>query len=258
MSTVEINPLPAELVTPILGNEIFKANPEAAFWLGVVADREIVILPEEYEASGVLRANVYIDEMGFLPIEDRDVNGIESDIDDKRSTHIAVLENLTDSSRVVGTSRLIHKDTENNVLPVEELFSESFSEPAQVGSTEVSRFIARNPSRPVQGSISLSLIRSLTLEAHRQESKYVYAVVERHLANLFAKIGLPFVEVSESRMLDEYNSVNLAIRFEPEHILNEVASDTDGKRIVTHFFGQSALNGALGYYDKKLVNHLGN
>src|SRR5665213_340275 len=108
MSIAEQNPaqIATELLTPTIVTEVFVDRPDAHFWLGLIASGATVAMPVEYQAAGVFRANVYIDENRFLPDSARRSDGSEADGDDNRSVHFVILENQIASSgltRLVGT-----------------------------------------------------------------------------------------------------------------------------------------------------------
>ena len=181
------------IIIPSIESDIFFDRPEAQLWLGVVAVGPNILYPAEYAGSGILRANVYIDEKGYLPLDKRLSNGTEQDIDDLRSTHIVALENMKPGIvNVIGTTRLIHKSSKNEFLPVEELFSEKFPKPLAKNSSEVSRFISRHNQKTIRSLTSLLLIKSLITEAQKSNSSDVYGIVESYFPKILSSIGIPF------------------------------------------------------------------
>jgi len=246
-----------EAFIPSVESAVFTASPEATFWLGITASSGEIMLPQEHTASRILRANVYIDENRFLPDDARRPDGTETDDDDVRATHFSVVENSATHGKfnLVGTSRLIHKHDHANPLPVERLFPEAFPEPAAVNSVEASRFIARYPDRFTQSAISLSLIRAKALHAHQNGLEPAYAVVEDHLTRLFDKIGLPFEQIADKKMIPEYQTENMAIRIQPSEIIKHVAADKLGEKILTMFFNSTVVDSAgLGHFDNTLLS----
>ena len=248
-------PLAIDALLPRVDTEIFRFQPEAHFWIGKTAARGgSIVAPDVYQAAGILRARVYIDEYSFLPGDARNIDGTESDAEDIRSSHFAVVENSEGGNRLVGTTRLIKKETDDQTLQVEKLFPEAFADtPAPVGSVEASRFIARHPNKLLQHMVSLSLIRSMVLEANEEGSPYIYAVVEEHLERLFRNIGLPLVRLAEAKLIEEYNTPNMPLRFSPMDILETAKADTNNRLKMTPFFrGQGPTHG-LGFYDESLT-----
>lgn len=243
-------------LVPVVETALFGDKPDARFWVGKVASMGVVSMPLEYLASRQLRANVYIDEMGFLPENARQQDGGESDIDDERSVQFAVIENRTEDTQLaVGTTRLIVKRHKDDLLPIERLFPESFMEaPATVGTTEASRFIARHPNNMQQHIISLAGIRAMDLHSFQEDIPYVYAVVEKPLANLFRMINLPFTQISELKMIEEYNTPNMAVKIDPKEVFKSVDRDLSGKLILTQFFNNALESLGLGYFDESLQN----
>lgn len=252
MSTMETTPRPPlESIVPSVETSRF-TDPQQEMWVGIVAMGGTVVAPDEYKATGRLRANVYIDEMHFLPSEARLSDGTESDVDDARSRHYAVLENTGEGARAVGTIRAIIKRGEDDALPVERLFPEVFAEhPAPVGSLEASRFIARSDNKNKQHAISFALIRAIVAQAAQHENNPIYAVVEEPLRQRFIQGGIPFTQISEAKPIPEYNDTeNMVLQFDPEEIIREATEkDADPKTyLLNTFFGTVKENEGLGYY----------
>lgn len=242
---------------PVVSTEVFEDAPKARYWIGKVAVGEHVILPEYFEATGVLRANVYIDEMHFLEPEHRDENGREFDEDDHRSIQFAVVEKTKDntSARVVGISRLVEKRDDDDLLPIEKLFPEVFaSNPAKNNSVEVSRFIARHEKEFTQHLIALSVIRAMTHHSVKNNIDDVYCVIEEPLYKLLSIIGLPMTLLAEPKKLDEYNNTeNMAIVIDPRKVIEQVTRDKTGQLPLTQFFAGEDKNQGLGYYASALI-----
>lgn len=249
---------PNLLAVPV-DSEIFNAHPDAPYYIGVVAAHGFVLQPELYKAAGTLRANVYIGEKGFLPESARQPDGTERDADDDRSVHFVALENRGPglSPRVIGTSRLILKRSEHDVLPVENFYPDVFAgdKAAPVRSAEVSRFIARHEDRQVQGKISLGLIRASAAWLEHHVHRPAYAVVEAGLTRMFDNIELPYDSESEYRRLEEYgNTRNKAIKIEPSRVLREVQAVKHVASPAMHaFFGDTHAHKGVGYFDETLT-----
>lgn len=259
--TVPINASASvERLTPLIETTFFQLRPEASFWLGHIASGEEVYCQAERHGAGVLRANVYIDESHYLPESARQPDGTEYDADDARADHLVVIENNTimpNSRHVVGNTRLIHKRNDDDVLPIESMFPEAFSEEAApVGSLEASRYIARHPDRPTQNAIALALVRAMTIRGHNQGHDYIYGVVEDHLMHQFTKIGLPFAALGEPKKVERYNTLNVPLRFDLAEILQTAAADTIGKRTMSLFFQSSGANGGQGYFDRTFIDRV--
>lgn len=272
-----------EHLTPVVKTERF-TDPTQEMWVGVVALNDTVIEPVEYQAAGRLRANVYIDEMGFLPDAARESDGTETDADDLRSRHYVILARRNEEAdeprrytrdeaaeviggavdeirthgsvilperkliRAVGTMRAIVKRSRGDTLPVERLFPEVFeNEPAPVSSLEASRFIARSEFKPQQNAIALGLIRAVVAQAVEFGNKPIFAVVEKPLKDRFTAIELPFEQISEVKELPEYNDTkNMVLKFDPEEIVAS-ASKTPGSMLHRYFNGMEENRG-LGFY----------
>ncbi|MCK9641563.1 MAG: GNAT family N-acetyltransferase [Prolixibacteraceae bacterium] len=242
---------------PQVSSEIFETEPGAQFWIGKVAVENVINSPEYYVAATKLRANVYIDEMHFLTPDCRDANGCERDQDDDRSVAFATVERSPEDgvTRVIGTSRLIKKRSDDEKLPVEELFPEVFEDgPAEVGALEVSRFISRHEDKATQHLVALALIRSMTQYAVNNENLTAYFVIERPFYRLLQRTGLPMEVLSEPRILPKYgNTKNMAVRITPKDIIEQVDNDIEEKLFITKFFKNENGNLGLGFYPENLT-----
>lgn len=250
----EIQKDSVEVLLPSVETDVFEGHPEAAYWVGFVAAENNVYMPAEYEAAGKLRANVYVHERKFLDSESVQPDGTEQDGDDGRSLAIAVLENGfgKNPERLVGTTRLIVKRDASAVelLPVELMFPEAFQEePAPPYAVEASRFIARHPDRLTQHLIALSEVRCVSLAANELQIPYIYAVVEKQLGRFFSQIGMEYNQLCGYRETPEYaNTLNTAIRFKPETMLQATGKLRDG-RLVADFFNEEKEAVGVGYFD---------
>lgn len=252
-----LNEISLRELLPTVNTEVFTDHADADFYVGKVAmNGSGVSMPNEFLALRQLRANIYIDQMGFLGPDMREVDGGESDVDDHRSAHFAVIENHKDlnQQRLVGGSRLIIKRDKDDRLPIENFFPEIFdNDPAQAGSVEASRFIARHPDKITQHMISFAGIRAMDMQALELQSPYVYAVIEKPLAKLFKLIQLPFEQLSAPKPLNEYSGTqNMAIRIDPKEVLYSAQHET-GKQVLSDFFKNAVESLGLGYYDKSLM-----
>ena len=183
--------------------------------------------PLELHEARVLRANVYIEEAGFLNADERDTDGGEHDNDDSRSIHFGVYENEESGRHVVGTSRLIVKSSESDgKLPIEHHFDIY----APTGSVEASRLVVETDKRAKESQllVSLALMRSMIHAAQDLKAPYIYAVVEPGLYKHFLRIGLPAEQIANQETIQAYNSENIAIRFKTDTIIDSVwKKDTD-------------------------------
>lgn len=245
---------------PSVETDVFDENNIAQFNVGVLALPNIVEDPRGWQAARRLRANVYIDEKGYLPSHSRQADGGETDCDDWRSVQFGVYENVhrPGESRMVGTSRLIVKSEDEALLPVETLFPDAFEgQPAELGSVEASRYIARHEDKFSQRATSLALMRAMASFCVRGAKQPVYATVEDSLAGLFDKIRLPFDQIGEARMLPEYNSVNLPIRIDPVEVAGNVQAQAHTSDIMRGFFKDVSRHHGLGYFDQTFTNSNG-
>ena len=238
--------------------EIFANHPDSAFWIGKVAMGNTVIKPVYYDGLSRLRAKVYVDEMHFLTAENLDTFGRESDQDDARSAHFAVIENASSqnsgSARVVGSARLILKGTNNKSLPIESYFPEVFEgNPLEDGSIEVSRFIARHENRQTQHTIALALIRAMTHYSIDANLKSAYCIIETPLLNLLTSIGVPIEMLGGSKEIDEYGGVLFPVKINPYEIIDSIRQDMTGKIALKRFFQEEIPNQGIGFYPNLLT-----
>lgn len=256
MITSKVTPQVTERI-PQIKTEIFEHEPTSEYWIGRVACFDTIDYPDVYEGASRLRANVYIDEMHFLGPEHRDDKGCEYDCDDSRSIEFAIVQNEHDveKARVIATSRLIRKRDENDLLPVERLFSEAFKDgPADVDAVEVSRFISRHEKRSTQHYAALALIRAMTQNAVYSDFKTAYFVIEEPLWRLLERMGLPMEKLTQPKKTAEYGDTkNMAVKIVPKDIIDLVDGDIEDKLPLTKFFKNENGSLGLGFYPASLV-----
>lgn len=249
-----VETLSSASVNPEVNTNLFETS-SAPYYVGILATRDMVLLPAEYQAALKLRANVYIDEFGFLPEEARQSDGAERDVDDSRSRHYGVIERTDVGGVVIGNMRAIIKDRHDNLLPAEKIFPESFkSSPAPLGSLEASRFIARHPSRGIQNATSISLLRTMVAQSLIHENQPVYAIAEEPFYRFMKKIGIPAEQISDIKSVPEYgNTENMVLRFIPQETADEAQASSLSHRLLSAYFATMTLNNGIGYYDNKLI-----
>ena len=236
---------------PQAESRLFDIAPNAHYWIGQVAMGNIVVLPEEYRAAHILRANVYIDEEGFLTPDQRHSDGGEYDEFDERSAQLAVVENTPDLKRVVGASRLIFKQNAADLLPVEVLYPEYFrDQPVEIGAVEGSRLIALHPERKEQHKIALANIRAMDLFALHSGAPAIYGVAESKLLRTLSRMGFPYEQLTDFLPLEEYGeTLNAAIRFDPKEVMDSVEQDLTGRKVLSDFFSKAVSHQGMGYFD---------
>lgn len=247
-------------VNPRVSVEQFAEHPEAAFWIGKTAVGGLVVNDEFFAGLAQFRANVYVHKLGFLPEDTLDEQGRELDADDYRSLNVAVVEQFdTDegkAARIVGSGRLIRKDTEENVLPVEHYFPEIFTDGAiPVGDVEVSRFISQHPDRMTQHKVALAIIRAMTFNALEQKAE-TYCLIEKPLVGLLQFIGIPLELLAEAKDVPEYGGVLYPVRIKPQDVLDSVTSDKSGAIGLQEFFNRESNSLGEGFYPETLVGEV--
>lgn len=240
---------------PDVDSRVFDGREVAAFWVGLVANKGTIQMPDEYAAVLKLRANVYIDELQYLPEEARGPHGQEVDDDDIRSVQFAILEkNGFIEPRAVGTGRLIIKRDKDDKLPVERLYPEVFANrPAEVGAVEGSRLIARHPDQFRQNLLGLASIRALDFWALENGVPYIYGMAEKPLLRYLSLNGFPYEQLSDFKEVEDYgDTLNAAIRFEPRKVAEIDQLENSRRRVFKEFFEEAADSYGLGYFDMEL------
>lgn len=212
-----------EAVIPVIQTpEIFDEHPEAQFAAGIIAIGSEVVpgCEEVFHGYGQLRAEVYARQTRMIDPELVREDGTETDEDDARSIHFAVVENTGQpgdkerTQRVVGALRLIIKDEINPApLPVEEFFPEAFEqEPAAMPSTEASRYICRHEDPRVQNWLSGPLFYGAVSYIVAHGLGETYGVVEPPVEARLKRFGMDLERVADPKWVEEYKDDNLAFR----------------------------------------------
>lgn len=204
-------------VTPIIkgGKEIFSDNPEARYLVARTAvGREIDQgMGGIFDGVMQLRGNVYVGETGMVEPSRLGSRGEElPDLDDARSVHYAVVENLSDDRmRVVGSMRhIIMTEDSNDLLPLQKIFPETnlLVQPAFTKPFEVSRWIQRHPERRQQHGIAVPLIQFALTDALAEERFPSYCIVEEPVARILGRVGVKLRQLAPGKFIEEYNDVN--------------------------------------------------
>ena len=246
----------ASIVVPSIETEIFR-DRLAPFYVGILATPQVVVDETAWNAARMLRARVYIDEMKFLPETARKPDGGEDDADDLRSVQFGVYENMNTGgdARLVGTSRLILKRDEEDLLPVEQLYPEVFTDtPAELGSVETSRVIARHEDkRTTRKCISLALIRAMAAWSMREDRKPVYAVIDASVKKMYDRMEFPYAIMSDLKYVGEYQSENWAVKIDPKEVVEQTKPSEHAASIMQIFLANVDKTQGLGYYDQLLT-----
>lgn len=246
-------------IVPRFETNIFSGQRQAAaFYVGILATPNVINDQNAWNAARKLRANVYIDEQRFLPETSRKEDGGEDDQDDLRSVQFGVYENIgsEEEAKLAGTSRLIIKRDEADLLPVETMYPEVFTQnPAEISSAETSRVIARHADKAVtRKAISLSLIRAMAAYSVAEARRPVYAVIDPPVKRMYDKMNFPYELMSELRYTEEYKSENWAVKIEPQDVIDLVNPNGHSNGLIQAFFAGVDENRGLGYYDPILTN----
>lgn len=200
-------------------SKIFASDPEKPYAISIFGPDDIV----DYDEGSVqhdylrLRADVYIDQTGFLDPSMRRQDGTESDHNDSRSAHIVALENKLGRAAVIGCMRLPYKTLEDmSPLPIEEFFPEKFSVPLEQGTVEVSRLIANSDNFKIRNLIKRKLILHGLAYIVQNDLGPIYAVVEEPLRKDLEEMGVPIDTVAGPKYVDKYHSTNIGIEVDKD------------------------------------------
>jgi N-acyl-L-homoserine lactone synthetase len=219
-------------VIPEVQSDLFVSHEESRFAVGIVAIGNDITpgLENEYQGYTLLRGNVYGKQQNFMPLDELNPDGTETDPDDARSVHFAIIENAVSNPRVVGSMRLIIKSKEhNNALPIEEHYPESFEDGhSPLGSTEASRLIGRHEDLNLQRGLKWILFTAGVSYILDHDLGPVYGAVERSLARGLRMEGMPVTELAEPKFVEEFNSVKLPIRIDITGLARKMETDQPG------------------------------
>lgn len=216
-------------VIPTIDSNLFRKHPDNHLAVGIVAMGGSVVpgLEEEYQGYLLLRGNVYAKQKNYMPVAELNDDGTETDLDDARSVHFAIVENALTSVRVVGAMRLIIKSTKDSrPLPIEEHYPEAFSgAPAPLLSTEASRLISQHEDRSVAAGAKWLLFGAGVKYVGRHGLGPVYGAVEPLLARSLNTQGVPVTALCSPKYVPEFNATKLAIRVDVPGLIKTLEDD---------------------------------
>jgi N-acyl-L-homoserine lactone synthetase len=232
-------------VIPEIYSRVFEGHESSHLAVGIVAVGSEVVpgLEEEFTGYTLLRGNVYAGQKNYMPASELNADGTETDIDDERSIHFAVLENTLTATRVVGSMRLIVKGEDDRPLPVEDHYPEVFADAeAPSMSTESSRLISRHESKKLQKGIKWLLFTAGVSYIAENDLGPVFGAVEQSLARGLTMEGMPVEELAEPKFVPEFNATKLPIKIDIDELARRMkASDS------SMLESMSTRNGAFAY-----------
>lgn len=235
---------------------VFNGQPEN-FWVGRIATASKKDRRNIFESAAIFRGGVYLN-LGYVSPEQVDELGREIDSDDSRSIHFSAIERIPgvnpNNSRIIGTSRLILKDSAHNRLPIEKYFPEIFKDlPAAVGTVEVSRLIAHHEDGRIQHRTALSLIRAMTHFSINRGIKADYCMVEEPLLRFLNSQAIPTEVIGKPKEITEQGGILFPVKIEPGKVIENVSSSDLGKTALKKFFLNGSKNGGEGHYDESFI-----
>lgn len=192
-SLVEKNILDQEITPIIYGNNLFSENNNR-FALGVFSSSDVL----NYEKTNnflvkgylQLRANVYIDRANILGSEARRHDGTELDEYDKRSIHFVAFERRPEGVAVIASSRLIIKNSNNDLLPIESVFKNRLPISISDNGVEVSRFIINDLGDDRQSELKARIIMAELAFVLENKLGPVFGTIEERLRRSLVAFGI--------------------------------------------------------------------
>ncbi len=202
---------------PTLGaQETLVQAENPSLWLGYIAHSGGQVLDADLMTRAkILRGNVYVDELSWLPTSAIDGSGLESDDYDIRSSHLAMVDTATfgaDEPFVFANLRYIERRSRDELLPVEHEFDLGL--PADEPRVEMSRFMSRHFDATLQTVGSVAMIAH-TAGMLAREGITGYATLELPLLRRIKGMGMDIEKISDVKVLSSYGDTrNCAVRID--------------------------------------------
>lgn len=216
-------------VIPCIESSVFNGHETARFAVGIVAVGSNVVagLENEYNGYTLLRGNVYARQKNYMPLDELNADGTETDADDPRSVHFAVIENTLNNKRVVGAMRLIIKSKQyDSILPIEDHYPDAFKDgPAPILSTEVSRLICRHENIKAQRDLKWPLFSAGVTYVTKEGLGPVFGAVEAQFERSLGMAGVPVTALGAPIYVPEFNATKLPIRVDVSNLSKKIEGD---------------------------------
>lgn len=240
-----LKPVSIEGVVPVFDNELFRSNAENRFatmglGFGMFPDR----VDEDIFANYLrLRKNVYVDQKSMLPKDGHYPNGMEYDEDDRRSSHVAVFENMGDGRvATVACMRVVHRrEGSKDPLCIEE--SLGFVAPEDSG--EASRYIVAEASKVnrlrIRDRIEVNsrLFDAMVAIFYAERLAPIYGLIEPPVERALRRSGAPPTHINAPQ-----SSVRVGKFGGTEHV-GVVIDIPEMRRVMQERLGSDALQLAL-------------
>lgn len=229
---------------PVIKHDVFSKNPDRVFAIKNLGFGNDIEDRELFRAYGKLRKSVYVDQTGMLnkgTSSIDEINGTEFDLDDDRSSHFVVLENMgAERVGVVGCVRVIQK-IDSIPLPVEDYFGDELPEGGtSTGSVEISRLISMKQRAPQLRAIR-NLFSAALAHIDMQKLDNIYAIVEDDLERSLSYLGAKSHRIADPKWIEDYRSENVAIQIDKtatrEHLGAEALKSMTLRLNDTKFWG---------------------
>lgn len=206
---------------PVVESSIFEGHENAPFAVGAVAIDNKVIngYQQEFDGAAKLRASTYVD-LGYVDSDDLDENGTELDVDDERSVHFVVVEQLAVEGlvRVVANMRLITK-SDDEPLPVENFFPDAFTDfELPRGSAEVSRLIARHENAKLQNTLKWPLFIAGLKHVDENGLGPVFGLLAPALTRSLIIQRVPVEPLAEEKYIEAINFIKQPVRIDVDRL----------------------------------------
>lgn len=193
----------------VVSSNFFDKKSDANFAIAIVAldSKPINNRDNEFRGALALRSEVYL-EKGWLKEGDINQDGLENDLDDDRSVHFVVAENIARAglAKIIGNMRLIVKKKDSTKLPIEEFYPDIFKDPAPTNSVEVSRLISRHSNKRAQAALKWPMFYSSLNYVEKNKLGPVYGVVEESLAKSLSLQGVSVEALADPKYISDINA----------------------------------------------------
>jgi hypothetical protein len=215
---------------PDIESALFFGHQTSHLAVGIVGvgNNAMSGLENEFRGYSLLRGNVYARQKHFIPLYDLSSDGAETDTDDERSVHLAIIENAATSTRFVGAMRLIIKSPEqSNLLPIEYHYPEAFpSRPAPIFSAEVSRLICRHENKQVQTKLKWLLFSAGISCGSSRGLGPAFGAIDERLSYLLSADGVPIRMIAKAKFVPSFNATKAPFRIDLERLNQKIEDDS--------------------------------
>lgn len=203
---------------PVIYSDLFDGKNDYQIALITHSPEDILSYKKDTveEAALKLRWNVYGKKTAMLKNSVMRIDGTEIDEYDERSVHFTIAENRSMGKiAIFSCARMILKDNEHRSdLPIEDFYPEAFQGPTNLGDFEISRFIECHDDTKTAYFAKLLLMAAGLSYSEKNNLGSMYGVVEPVFARLLKIMGIPMDQITDVKVLDDYNDKNVGIKID--------------------------------------------